>query len=335
MKRIVGLIILALIVGNISAQKIDQKNVPAVILNAFQVKFPTADDVDWRLDKGNYRVSFEVNDKDHQVRLDNRGRFVKHEQDLYVSEIPKVVLETIRKKVPFFDVDDADRITEGKKIVYEINFEIDNKDHDFWINERGKLLNYRKELKKSEVPDFIWSYIRNTSGNMDVEHREYTEENGRGVYWIDGDINNMEHDFYFTEKGKLIKYRKELKNSEIPSETKNFIKNKYGNLDVDRAEYNEENGKYIYYLSGEISDKDHEFTIEGKTKILLHKQDLRDSEIPTPVLNAVKTKYGDYDIRDADLREENGKSTYIIRLRKSRNNIYVIFDIHGDVIEER
>jgi hypothetical protein len=271
MKRIVGLIILAFIAGNIFAQKIDQNNIPAVILNAFQVKFPTADDVDWRLDKGNYRVNFEVNDKDHEVRLDNRGRFVKHEQDLYVSEIPKVVLETIQKKVPFFDVDDADKITENGKTTFEINFEIDDKDYDFRIS----------------------------------------------------------------EKGKIIKYRKELKNSEIPTETQDFIKNKYGNLDVDRAEYNEENGKDIYYLSGEINDKDHEFTIEDNTKLLLHKQDLRNNEIPNLVLKTVKAKYRDYEIRDADLREEEGIRTYILRLRKSRENIYVIFNPKGDIIEVR
>ncbi|MCA1759654.1 MAG: hypothetical protein LC658_07775, partial [Bacteroidales bacterium] len=105
MKRLTGLLVILLFSGNILAQKISQNNVPAVILNSFQVKFPTADDVEWRLDKGNYRVDFEVNNKDHEVQLDERGRFVKHKQDLYVSEIPKDVLETITKKVPFFDVD--------------------------------------------------------------------------------------------------------------------------------------------------------------------------------------------------------------------------------------
>lgn len=267
MKRIVGLIILAFIVGNIFAQKIDQKNVPAVILNSFQVKFPTADDVDWRLDKGSYRVNFEVNDKDHEVRLDNRGRFVKHQQDLYVSEIPKVVLETIRKKVPFFDVDDADKFTENGKITYEIEFEIDNKDHEFWIDEKGKLLKYEKELKRREIPEPIWSHIK-TYGKLDVEHTEYTEENGRGVYWVDGDINDKEHDFYFTEKGKLI----------------------------------------------------------SRT------QELRKNEIPAGILNAVKTKYNDYEIRNALLKEDNSSTSYDIQLRKSKERITLTFNPKGKLI---
>lgn len=269
MKQIIALLILSFFAGNTFAQDIQQKNVPAVVLNAFQLKFPNATDIDWRLEKGNYRIRFEVNNKDNELYLDDRGNALKHHQDLYGSEVPESVLKTIKSKVALFDLDDADCITEGKNIVYEINFEISGKDNDFWIN----------------------------------------------------------------EKGKLLKYKKELKDKEIPVEIQTLIKTKYGVLDIDRAEYNEENGKNIYFINGEIDDKDHEFTFEGNSNLILHKQDLRDSEIPAPILNALKSNYNEYEIRDADLREENGKTTYIIRLRKSRENIYVIFNSQGKVME--
>jgi len=270
MNRIIALLILSFFTTNTFAQDIHQRNVPAVVLNAFQIKFPNATDVDWRLEKGNYRIRFEVNNKDHNLYLDDRGNVLKHHQDLYGSEVPEKVLKAIKSKVALFDLNDADRIAEGNKIVYEINFEISNKDHDFWISERGKIL----------------------------------------------------------------KYRKELKDSEVPSEILTSIKNKYGELDIDRAEYNEENGKIIYYLKGKISGYRHEFTFEGISNLQLHKQDLRrNSEIPAPILNALKANYKDYEIRDADLREENGKSTYIMRLRKSRENIYVIYNPQGKVLQ--
>jgi len=268
MQRLTGLLLIFLLTGNISAQKIDQKNVPAVIVNSFQVKFPTADDVDWRLKKGIYRVKFEVNDKDHEVRLDNRGKIVKHEQDLFFSEIPEDVLQTIREKAPFFDLEDADKITENGKTIFEINFEIDNKDHDFWINERGKLLNYRQELKKSEVPDFIWSYIRNTSGNLDVEHREYTLENGKGVYWVDGDINNMEHDFYFTEKGKIIKYIKELRKNEIPAGILSTLNTKYKDYEICDAVLREDNAAAFYDIQLRKSRKIVTLTFNRKGELI-------------------------------------------------------------------
>lgn len=269
MSRIIGLLILIFLTSNILAQDIQQKNVPAVVLNTFLLKFPTAYDVEWRLEKGNYQVKFEVNNKDNKLLLDHRGKIVKHEQDLYVSEIPKNVLKTIESKVPFFDIYDADRLEEGNDIIYIINFEIHGKDHDFRINENGKIL----------------------------------------------------------------KYRKELKDNEIPSEITGLIMNKYGVLDIDRAEYNEEDGEIIYYLKGEINDKDHEFIFRNKTRIQLHKQDLRDNEIPAPVLSTLKTKYNGFEIRDADLREENGKTTYIIKLRKSKEQPHIILNPEGEILE--
>lgn len=269
MKQIIGLLLFTFLTVNIFAQEISQRNVPAVVLNAFQLKFPNATDVDWRLEKGNYRIKFEVNNKDNELILDDRGNVIRHHQDLYGSEVPESVLNTIKSRVALFDLNDADRITEGNNIVYEINFEISDKDHDFWIN----------------------------------------------------------------EKGEILKYRKELKDMEVPLEILASIESKYGKLDIDRAEYNEENGKIVYYLKGEIEDKDHEFTFEGTTNLRLHKQDLRESEIPVPVLNTKKSKYQEYEIRDADLREENGKITYTLRLRKSRQNIYVTFDSQGNELQ--
>jgi hypothetical protein len=266
MKQTIGLIILVILAGNIVAQDISQKNVPAVVLNAFQIKFPNATDVEWKLEKGNYRIKFEVNNKDNELYLDDRGNLLKHHQDLYGSEVPESVLKTIKSKVAFFDLNDADRFTEGKEIVYEINFEISGKDHDFWID----------------------------------------------------------------EKGRLLKYKKELKDDEVPAEIITSIKNKYGALDIDRAEYNEEDGKIIFYLDGEIKDKDHEFIFDDKTNLLLHKQDLRDSEIPQPVSNALKTNYSGFEIRDADLREEGKNITYDISLRKSKEKIRVLFNAKGE-----
>jgi len=60
MKRIIGLIALPLISMFSYSQEIQQKNVPAVALNAFQLKFPNATDIKWKLEKGNYRIDFEL-----------------------------------------------------------------------------------------------------------------------------------------------------------------------------------------------------------------------------------------------------------------------------------
>lgn len=269
MNRTTTLIATLLITASTFAQKIDQNNVPAVILNAFQLKFPNAQDTKWKMDDGSYEIDYKVNDKLHALKMDYRGRVLQHSQDLYVSEIPKSVLETIRDNAIYFDVHDADRYERDNRITYEVKFKVDGKYRFFWVNENGKLLKYRKELKDNEVPQSILDFIASTYGKIDIDYSKYVEE------------------------GKRI----------------------------------------IYIIRGEINDYDHNFTFDDKANILKHSQDLKHSEIPQPVLSVLASNYKDYDIRDADLLEEKGKITYTLKLRKSKNQIDVTFDQSGKVLK--
>lgn len=94
MKRFIGLFVLTLFPLFTYAQDIQQKNVPAVVLNAFQLKFSNANDIKWKLEAGNYHVSFEVNNKDNELVINDKGNILNQEQDLNVSEIPQVVLDS-------------------------------------------------------------------------------------------------------------------------------------------------------------------------------------------------------------------------------------------------
>ncbi|MBX2841231.1 MAG: PepSY-like domain-containing protein [Flammeovirgaceae bacterium] len=272
MKRIIGfLIIVFFFTRNTFAQKISQSNVPAVVLNSFQLKFTNAEDVIWKLEEGTYHIKFEINDKFNELYLDYKGNVLKYHQDLWGSEVPESVLKTLRSRVKYFDLNDADFFEEGDEIYYEINFEIEDKDHDFWIS----------------------------------------------------------------EKGKLLKYRKELKDSEIPKSIVDFINNKYGTIEIDYSKYVEEKGKIIYIIRGQIDDNEHVFTVDNKGYVLKHKEDLREDEIPNPISQSLKKFYKDYDIRDVDMIEKGGKSIYILRIKKSRKNIYVTFSPEGKLLEEK
>src|SRR4030042_3105198 len=269
MKRIIVLFVLPLFPLFSYAQVIQQKNVPAVVLNSFQLKFSNATDINWKLEKGNYHVSFEANNKDNELVMNDKGNILKHQQDLYVSEIPKVVLETIKSKIAFFDVSDADRIEEGSKISYNINLKINENTYEFITNEMGILQKYTKELKGSELPPTIV----------------------------------------------------------------NLIKTKYGSLDIDEAIFTEESGKITYLLKGEINDMDHVFMFDDKATLLIHEQDLRNSEVPVLVMNAAKAAYVGFEIRDADLTEESGQVIYKLKMSKSKEKVSLILNQDGKILE--
>lgn len=269
MKRIVGLFILLFFAKNTFSQNINQNNVPAVIVNTFKLKYPNATDVKWKKDNKKYEINYRVNSKSHKLKLDYKGNIIEHLQDLYVSEIPKAVLETIKSKVPYYDIRDADIKERGNRITYEINFKLDGEMHYFWIYENGKLLKYR---------------------------------------WV-------------------------LKDNEIPKSVMNII-NSYGKMDIEYAKYVEEGDKIIYIISGEMNDESHKFTINDKLQLVKHTADIKNENIPISVSNTLSLKYKDYEIRDADLLEENGTIIYILKMKKLKENIYVTLNSKGEIIKE-
>jgi len=269
MKRNIFLLALTFLWVTSWSQEIQQKNIPAVILNAFQVKFTNAKDIEWRLEKGLYRVSFELNEKDNQVTINDKGVITKHLQDLYVSEIPAPVMETIRKKVTFFDISDADLAEENGKLTYNIKMEINDKDLEFLVNEKGSLLKYRRELRYNEVPGEITSQINTLFGTPDVDDATYFEENGKGRYLITGEIKDMDHVFEFNDKNNMVR----------------------------------------------------------------HEQDLRNSEVPVSILNSSASSFPGYEIRDADLIDIDGNATYRLVLKKGNEQVRVSFSTEGKILE--
>ncbi|MFI1744056.1 hypothetical protein [Thalassobellus sediminis] len=269
MIRIIVIIVFVFFVNNTFSQNIDQSKVPAVILNTFQIKFPNADDVHWKKEDKNYQIKYKVNSKSHIAKMDYKGSVFEHSQDLYVSEIPQLVLNTIKPRITYFDIEDADRYEKGNRIVYEIKFRIDGKNHYFWVN----------------------------------------------------------------EKGNLLKYRKVLKNSEIPLEIMNFIKTKYGNIDINYSKYVEEGSEIIYIVDGEIKDISHNFRFDANGNIIKLIVEINKSEVPKSIIKTLSTSYEGYEIRNADLVKENGETIYILKIRKSKKQVHVTFNTNGKILK--
>ena len=268
MKKIIILILLTVSVYTF-AQDIKQENVPPAVVNTFQQKFANATDVDWELHEGLYQVEFEINDKDHEVTINNEGNIVKHEQEMWESEIPQSVVATIKTKCKFFDIEDAEKTEENGNTTFYIGFDINGKDYDFWLNGKGKLIKYKQELADSEIPDVVMAGIQ-----------------------------------------KLYVY-----------------------FELEDAEKREDGGKVLYDIEIEIKDKDHDFIFDNTGKMLIHKQKLWKSEIPRDVMTTLNSSYSGFQIRDADKTEEGNKTIYDLRLKKSKEKIRVIFNSKGEVLE--
>lgn len=123
------------------AQKIRKSEVPSVILNQFNVQFPKATDIKWKVDGELHKVEFELSwGKDHDVWYNASGTMVKHKEELQKSDLPEIIRKQIAQEFSGYKIDDVDRVTEGKTVVYIV--EVEKRDHELKVvyDQNGKRL---------------------------------------------------------------------------------------------------------------------------------------------------------------------------------------------------
>lgn len=139
--------ILGLSFTNISAQDIHQSEVPSIILNNFQKTFPKASDIDWEI-KGNlYEVEFETGflGDDHKVLYSRDGKLVRQEEEISKSGVPKAILTSIKRSFNGYRTDDIKKITEGGKVIYNVELKNYSQEWKVVFDAQGKILQKRED----------------------------------------------------------------------------------------------------------------------------------------------------------------------------------------------
>ncbi|WP_026209550.1 PepSY-like domain-containing protein [Cytophaga aurantiaca] len=121
--RKLSVFFLLLSAGCASAQEIPQANVPAVVVNAFQQKFPQQVAVEWELKKGLYEAEFEIENLDHNVYIDSTGKIVRYKKEITTNELPAAVNTSIQKNFKGYKIEDIKRIEEATGITYKVELE--------------------------------------------------------------------------------------------------------------------------------------------------------------------------------------------------------------------
>lgn len=130
-----------------NAQDLHQSQVPSVILNEFNSRFPNASDVEWEMKGALYNVEFETGwDRDHEVWYDPEGKIVRQKDEIPAKELPQALSQTIKAKFEGYRIDDVERITDKGQTVYKVEVKsLLNNDWDLVFDDQGELL--------SQTPD--------------------------------------------------------------------------------------------------------------------------------------------------------------------------------------
>jgi len=142
MKKLALMTVAAMITSLTFAQKMQEKDVPAPVKNAFQKQYPTASDVKWDKEGEKFEASFDLNKTDNSVLFDAQGNILETEVEIELNQLPKGVLEYVKANYKGQKVKEAAKITDAKgKVTYEAEI----KGMDLLFDANGKFI---KEVKE-------------------------------------------------------------------------------------------------------------------------------------------------------------------------------------------
>lgn len=122
------------------AQDIPQKDVPAVVVNAFQQKFPQQSIVEWEYKKGLYEAEFEIKNLDHSVYIDSTGKIVRYKKEINANELPAAVNAAIQKDFSGYKIEDIKKIEAPTGVTYKVELEKGEDERKVTFSPDGKIV---------------------------------------------------------------------------------------------------------------------------------------------------------------------------------------------------
>ncbi len=149
MKTNLILLALGLMSSFCFSQTLKEKDVPAVVTQAFQKEFPGIKAEKWEKEGANYEVEFDLNKTENEVVYDASGKRIEHEVELKPSELPKFVLEYFEKNLPGKKIKEASKSTDADGT---ITYEAEVGDTEYRFQEAVGLIGQEteKENKKGD-----------------------------------------------------------------------------------------------------------------------------------------------------------------------------------------
>jgi len=128
-------ITLSLTVTRATAQKLKSANVPDVVKNALLKKYPTASNVTWEKEKGNFEANWGGKSKeDNSVVFTPDGAFVEMVVAIQIADLPLGVVTYVKAHYPGAKITEAGKVTDAKG---KISYEAEVKGKDLLFDEEG------------------------------------------------------------------------------------------------------------------------------------------------------------------------------------------------------
>ena len=130
------------VVSRVYAQKISEKEVPAIVKSTLQKNFPHAQEVKWEKEKENYEAEFEIKETNYSLLIGASGHVIETEMEIKPEELPTKAKEYISKHYAGQKIKEAAKITDSQN---KITYEAEIKGKDLIFSNNGDFIKEKKD----------------------------------------------------------------------------------------------------------------------------------------------------------------------------------------------
>lgn len=123
----------------------------------------------------------------------------------------------------------------------------------------------------------------------------------------------------------------DLRTNEVPANLQSTFTKSFTNVkDVEWEKKGD-----VYKVEFEINRMDHDIWYDAQGNVIKSKIEISESELPSAVVSAIKTKYADYKIDSVEVLEEAGKKTYKVEIEKGwTKERKLVLDASGEILSD-
>ena len=129
----------------------------------------------------------------------------------------------------------------------------------------------------------------------------------------------------------LVSYgQKDIDPSAVPNVVKDAFKVEF----ADATDVEWELKDNHYEAEFEVNDTDYHALLDTSGKIISHKQEIEESELPAEVLTAIQNDFSDYKVDDAEKLMKDGEIYYQVELEKFLSDQEKVFSETGEIRDD-
>lgn len=141
MKTIILLFGTSFIISCAQAQNLKDAEVPQALKTKLHALYPSATDVKWEKEKGDFEVGFKNGKEEISVIMDAKGNVKETEAEIVLAALPIAITDYVKKNFASYSLAEAAKTIDAKKVVsYEAEVKNDNETLDLIFDEKGNFL---------------------------------------------------------------------------------------------------------------------------------------------------------------------------------------------------